>query len=237
MTLLLADDSAAAWLRQLLGESPQQPALFVAALTHRSAGTPNSERLELLGDAVLGLVVIDELLRRFPAADEGALSRLRSQLVSAPPLAQIGAEIGIGDVLKLGSGEMRTGGFRRESILADAVEALIGARYQDAGLGAAQALVLKLLGSRMAMLRPSDELKDSKTRLQEFLQGRGEALPEYLLLSATGEPHAQTFTVGCVVKLSGGATFRAEADGLSRRRAEQDAAGSVLRQLQQSGWS
>ncbi|HXR50935.1 MAG TPA: ribonuclease III, partial [Steroidobacteraceae bacterium] len=204
---------------------------FLAALTHRSATDDNNERLEFLGDAVLGMVIAEELFRRFPDADEGDLSRLRSRLVSAGPLAQIGARIGIGAVLRLGSGELRTGGFRRESILADATEALFGAVYLDGSLAEVRTLVLRLYDAMIAELQPDTELKDSKTRLQELLQGRGEALPGYVLDAALGEPHAQTFEVRCVVHLSGEAQIEAEGSGSSRRRAEQQAAAGMLERL------
>jgi len=224
-------DATAAWLHELLGREPQQPGLFLAALTHRSATDDNNERLEFLGDAVLGMVIAEELFRRFPDADEGDLSRLRSRLVSAGPLAQIGARIGIGAVLRLGSGELRTGGFRRESILADATEALFGAVYLDGSLAEVRTLVLRLYDAMIAELQPDTELKDSKTRLQELLQGRGEALPGYVLDAALGEPHAQTFEVRCVVHLSGEAQIEAEGSGSSRRRAEQQAAAGMLERL------
>jgi len=224
-------DATSAWLRELLGRDPQQPDLFLAALTHRSATDDNNERLEFLGDAVLGMVIAEELFRRFPDADEGDLSRLRSRLVSAGPLAQIGARIGIGAVLRLGSGELRTGGFRRESILADATEALFGAVYLDGSLAEVRTLVLRLYDAMIAELQPDTELKDSKTRLQELLQGRGEALPGYVLDAALGEPHAQTFEVRCVVHLSGEAQIEAEGSGSSRRRAEQQAAAGMLERL------
>jgi ribonuclease-3 len=222
---------AGGWLRGLLGREPRRPELFQAALTHRSATDDNNERLEFLGDAVLGMIIAEELYQRFPEADEGDLSRLRSRLVSAGPLAQIGTSIGIGAVLRLGSGELRTGGFRRESILADATEALFGAVYLDGGLAEVRELVLRLYAVMLAELQPDEDLKDSKTRLQELLQGRGEALPGYVLEGAEGEPHAQTFSVRCLVQLGGGQAVEARGSGSSRRRAEQEAAAGVLRQL------
>jgi ribonuclease-3 len=201
------------------------------ALTHRSAPELSNERLEFLGDAVLGLVMANELYRRFPDADEGALSRLRSRLVSAGPLADIGADIGIGPLLHLGSGELRSGGDRRESILADAVEALFGAVFLERGLDGARSLILRLYSSRLDAL-PAAELKDSKTRLQEWLQGRGEALPSYELEAALGEPHEQTFHVRCRVSLARpAAALVAQGVGSSRRRAEQEAAVGILEQL------
>jgi ribonuclease-3 len=227
------DDAIAAWLLKLLGQAPRQPALFRAALTHRSASEGNNERMEFLGDAVLGLVITEELYRRFPTADEGDLSRLRSKVVSAVPLAVVGAEIGIGLVLRLGSGELRTGGYRRESILADATEALIAAVYLDGGLQAARELVLRLFRTLLDSLQPDLELKDAKTRLQELLQGRGEDLPNYVLESAVGEPHEQTFAVRCSVRLTDIARpVEAPGIGSSRRRAEQEAASKVLNLLE-----
>lgn len=228
-----ADAAVHTWLRDLLGREVQQPELYRAALTHRSAHGNHNERLEFLGDAVLGMVIAEELYRRFPGADEGNLSRLRSQLVSAEPLAAVGAQIGIGSMLYLGAGELKAGGFRRESILADATEALFGAVYLESGLGDARALILRLLAERLGRLRPEAELKDSKTRLQELLQGRGEPLPEYTLESAAGEPHEQVFSVRCLVRLTDGARLDAPGTAASRRRAEQDAAAAVLQQLQQ----
>ena len=225
------------WLRALLGRMPGQPGLFLTALTHRSATEANNERLEFLGDAVLGMLIAEELYRRFPEADEGDLSRLRSRLVSAGPLARIGAEIGIGAVLRLGSGELRTGGFRRESILADATEALFGAVYLDGSLDEVRALVLRLYRVMLDELQPDSDLKDSKTRLQELLQGRGEALPGYVLESAVGEPHEQTFSVRCVVQLAGESQpVESAGSGSSRRRAEQQAAAGLLDELA-SRWS
>lgn len=232
MTAAAVPAATATWLQALLGRTPRQAEVFLAALTHRSATDDNNERLEFLGDAVLGMVIAEELYQRFPEADEGDLSRLRSRLVSAGPLAQIGAGIGIGGVLRLGSGELRTGGFRRESILADATEALFGAVYLDGGLSEARDLVLRLYAAMLAELQPDEDLKDSKTRLQELLQGRGESLPGYVLESAVGEPHEQTFSVRCVVNLADvDQPLLAVGTGSSRRRAEQEAAAGVLRQL------
>lgn len=239
-----AADWPQAWLRRALGIESTQRALYAQALTHRSAAGPHNERLEFLGDAVLNMVVAQHLYQRFAQCDEGALSRLRASVVSERPLAEAGARFGIGVVLHLGSGELRTGGFRRESILADAVEALIGARYLDAGLEAAAALVHQLLAEPLAQLDPLAQVKDAKTRLQEWLQGRGLGLPGYELDRAEGEPHAQTFWVRCAVVLPdrprvlvdgqelNGRTLRSEGVGSSRRRAEQAAAEQILAQLQ-----
>jgi ribonuclease III len=227
-----ADATLRSWLRGVLGRDVERTELYRAALTHRSFQASNNERLEFLGDAVLGMVIAEELYRRFPAADEGSLSRLRSQLVSSAPLAAVGAEIGIGPMLQLGAGELKAGGFRRESILADATEALFGATFLDGGLDPARLLILRLLGGRLDGLQPEGELKDSKTRLQELLQGRAEALPDYLLVSAVGEPHEQVFCVRCQVRLEDGILLEASGEGSSRRRAEQESAAEVLQQLQ-----
>jgi ribonuclease III len=233
----LSNDTAEAairtWLRGVLGRDVQQPELYHAALTHRSVHSSNNERLEFLGDAVLGMVIAEELYRRFPAADEGSLSRLRSQLVNAVALAGIGADIDIGSVLQLGPGELKSGGFRRESILADATEAMFGAAYLEGGLDSARNLILKLLASRIDSLQPAADLKDPKTRLQELLQGHGEALPDYVLESTVGEPHEQVFAVCCRVRLVDGGQLESSGTGSSRRRAEQESAAAVLRQLQQ----
>ncbi|MDR2216513.1 MAG: ribonuclease III [Nevskiaceae bacterium] len=217
------------WLLGLGGFAPRRRELFETAVTHRSADPDNYERLEFLGDAVLSLVIAEALYLRFGDANEGTLSRLRASLVSSTPLAQVGAEIGIGEVLRLGSGELKTGGFRRESILADATEALIGALYLDAGLEVARGLVLRLFQSRLAALQPEGELKDAKTQLQELLQARGEALPVYALESTVGEPHAQVFHVSCELVLrSPPRTVRTRGVGSSRRGAEQQAADAAL---------
>jgi ribonuclease III len=216
------------WVRDRLGYEVREVALFSAALTHRSAARPHNERLEFLGDAVLNLSIAEHLFRGNPQANEGDLSRLRASLVSSPPLAEIAAQIGLGEVLRLGSGELKTGGFRRESILADALEALFGAIYLDAGLGEAQRVIFALFGQRLANLPDTDDLKDSKTRLQEHLQSRGLPLPAYEVVRTEGEIHAQTFWVRCEVSTLG---REATGQGLSRRRAEQEAAAMMLREI------
>lgn len=216
------------WLREALGYEPRDMALFHAALTHRSASGPNNERLEFLGDAVLSLVVAQHLYRSFPSAAEGDLSRLRARIVSREPLAEVAAEIGLGDVLLLGSGELKSGGFRRQSILADALEAVCGALFLDGGLEAAGQVILKLLAPRIAALPDPAQLKDAKTRLQEFLQARSLSLPRYQVESIEGEAHAQTFHVSCEVTALG---LRVQGGGSSRRRAEQEAAELMLREV------
>lgn len=218
-----------AWIRERLGYGPVDVDLFAQALTHRSASSGNNERLEFLGDAVINLVIADQLYREYPQAAEGDLSRLRSRIVSEDPLAEVAAELGIGDILRLGSGELKSGGFRRQSILADALEALIGALYLDGGLETARRLAGPWFESRIASLPHPDELKDAKTRLQEWLQGRGLPLPRYHLASVEGEPHEQTFGVSCTTSAGGSPT---EGRGSSRRRAEQQAAERMLAQLE-----
>jgi len=221
-------DWPAAWVREQLGYAPRDPALFRAALTHRSAGGPNNERLEFLGDSVLNLLIAHQLYAAFPRAAEGDLSRLRARLVSREPLAEIAAGLGIGAMLQLGSGELSSGGFRRQSILADALEALCGAVFLDAGLGAVEPIVTRLFAARIAHLPAPEELKDAKTRLQEYLQSRSLTLPRYAVLGIEGADHAQTFRVSCEVP---GLKLRVEGGGSSRRRAEQEAAGRMLAQL------
>jgi ribonuclease-3 len=215
-------------VRDTFGYEPVDLALFETALTHRSASGRNNERLEFLGDAVLGLISAEYLYERFADADEGDLSRLRASLVSGESLAQVAAGLGLGDHLVLGPGELKTGGFRRESILADALEALCGALYLDGGLTAARTAVERLLSAALEGLHLSAQLKDPKTRLQELLQGRGLGLPRYSVDGIDGELHAQVFRVTCEVEPL---SLRASAAGSSRRRAEQAAASLILDQL------
>ncbi len=217
--------AAAGWLQERLGCGFSDPALLERALTHRSQGSDNNERLEYLGDAVLSFVVAENLFRRFPAATEGELSRYRASLVSGEALAAIAAEIGLGEHLRLGDGEMKSGGQRRATILADALEALFGALFLDRGLDAARSAAERLFHDALAALPEAAELKDPKTRLQEWLQGRGFALPAYTVLEVSGEPHEQRFRVRCDV---GVLDLTAVADGNSRRRAEQEAAQRIL---------
>jgi ribonuclease-3 len=218
----------ARWLREALGYEPRDAALFAAALTHRSAPGPNNERLEFLGDAVLNLVVAELLYRSFPRAAEGDLSRLRARVVSREPLAEVAAHLRLGEVLQLGTGELKSGGFRRQSILADALEAVCGALFLDGGLPAAAQAITRLLGPRIAALPEPSTLKDAKTRLQEYLQARSLTLPHYEVELVEGEPHAQTFRVSCDVTALG---RRVLGGGSSRRRAEQEAAARMLHEL------
>jgi len=217
------------WLRDTFGYTPRDARLFETALTHRSAGAPNNERLEFLGDAVLGLISAEYLSERYESADEGQLSRLRASLVSGASLAQLAANLGLGDWLVLGPGEAKSGGATRESILADALEALCGALYLDGGLAGARSVVLSVLTPALPVSADEPlELKDPKTRLQELLQARGLGLPRYNVDGVEGALHAQVFRVTCEVQPM---ATSASATGSSRRRAEQAAAALVLAQL------
>nr|WP_240473448.1 ribonuclease III [Ferrimonas senticii] len=199
------------------------------ALTHRSAAGNHNERLEYLGDAVLGFVIADELFNRFPKVAEGDMTRMRASLVKGVTLAEIGRELNLSEVVKLGPGELKSGGFRRESILADAVEAIFGAVYLDGGTEAARTLILRLYQTRLNTIVPGQRQKDPKTSLQEYLQGRRKPLPVYDVLDITGDAHDQTFTVSCQVE---GLTDAIVGKGASRRKAEQDAAAKTLELLQ-----
>ncbi|MGH8288657.1 MAG: ribonuclease III [Steroidobacteraceae bacterium] len=218
-------DGSLAWVRAELGYQPRDPALFRAAMTHRSVPGPNNERLEFLGDAVLNLIVAHHLYAAFPDASEGDLSRLRARVVSGEPLAEVAASLKLGEALQLGPGELKTGGFRRQSILADAFEAVCGALYLDGGLAAAEGVIERLFEPRIAALPAPHELKDAKTRLQEYLQSRGLTPPSYKVDRVEGQAHAQTFQVLCdVIALQ----LSAHGRGSSRRRAEQQAAERIL---------
>lgn len=217
-----------AFLRRL-GHQFADESLRDQALTHRSASARHNERLEFLGDALLGQIISAQLFHRFPDASEGEMSRMRASLVKEKTLAELAAELQLGDVLLLGSGELKSGGFRRESILADALEALIGAIYLDAGFPVCEQAVLRLYAERLEQLPVAGTDKDAKTQLQETLQGARLPLPQYDLLATYGEAHAQTFHVRCT--LHDGST--AEGRGSSRRRAEQQAAAELLEQMQQ----
>lgn len=199
-----------------------------SALTHRSAGGINNERLEFLGDAVVGFVIAEALYHRFPEADEGVLSRLRAALVNQTSLAQIARSLDLGDYLILGTGELRSGGFRRDSILSDAFEAIVGAVFTDQGYHVCRELVLRLFATSFERLTVADWKKDPKTQLQELMQAKGLDLPEYHLLSLTGRPHDQSFVVECRIAMPSAPTT---GTGSSRKRAEQQAAQQMLRQL------
>jgi len=219
-------------LERRLGYQFANPELARQALTHRSHGTPHNERLEFLGDSLLNCAVATLLYARFPRLPEGDLSRLRAALVNQASLSSIAAGLGLGERLRLGEGEMKSGGFRRPSILADALEAVLGAVYLDAGFEPVLAAVEHLMGDRLEDRAGLPVDKDPKTALQELLQGRKLALPRYSVQRTEGEAHDQTFTVECRVDDLG---VVATGQGTSRRAAEQAAAEGVLAQLEKAG--
>jgi len=210
----------------MLGHNFRDPGLLRQALTHRSAGRPHNERLEFLGDALLNLIVAEALYQRLPQADEGELTRARASLVRESSLALIARRLELGDQLALGPGELKSGGYRRDSILADALEAVAAAIYLDAGFDALKLQALAWFEPLFAAL-PATPEKDPKTRLQEWLQARARPLPQYEILAAEGEEHARRFVVRCRV----GDDLSAEAEGGSRRQAEQAAAAAILQAL------
>ena len=216
-------------LTRALGYPFVRADLLQQALTHRSAGAVNNERLEFLGDALIGFTVAEALVVRFPQADEGTLSRMRASLVKRESLAQLARGLQLGDYLRLGAGELRTGGHTRDSILADALEAVFGAVYLDGGFERARTVVLALFRAPLAQLNAAHASKDPKTRLQELLQARHRPIPEYEVLSIGGTQHAQSFTVSCVLPDEGRLS---RGEGSSRRRAEQAAAEAMLSQFE-----
>lgn len=218
-------------LQEQLGYHFRDPQLLRQALTHRSAGGQHNERLEFLGDAALNFVAAAQLFSRFPKVSEGDLSRMRARLVREETLAEIAGQINLADVLILGPGEQRSGGARRHSIRADALEAVLGAAFLDGGFAAAEGIVSRLLESLMTEHLGGEELRDPKTRLQEYLQGHGRALPIYELVEEKGQAHERRFVTRCVV--SGAEETQAEDN--SRRKAEQQAAALMLAQLQGAG--
>ncbi len=215
-------------LQHSLGYEFSDPALLRLALTHRSALGDNNERLEFLGDSIVNHIVAESLFRRFPEASEGEMSRMRAGLVKGDTLAEIARELGLGDYLRLGPGERKSGGHRRGSILADALEATIGAMLLDSDVERCRKSVLPWFESRLALLSLEGLDKDPKTRLQEYLQGRQCPLPDYQLLAVEGEDHEQSFEVSCCLEKPALVT---KGNGSSRRRAEQVAAERALQQL------
>ena len=220
-------DKAEAWLETTLDYRFRDTGLFLQALTHRSAPGSSNERLEFLGDAVLDVVVSEALYFARPDAPEGDLSRLRASLVRDSSLAELASELGLGRHVVLGSGERKAGGHRRDSILADALEALFGAVYLDRGFEAAARFVRRAFGDRLETFPDVDELRDPKTRLQEWLQARGLDLPEYELVAVSGKAHQQRFEVRCTVP----AQQPTLGEGTSRRGAEQAAAEHMLARI------
>jgi len=212
-------------LEAALGHGFRRPESLRQALTHRSFGSPHNERLEFLGDSLLNCAVAGALYERFPELREGELSRLRANLVRQETLAGVARELGLGDCLRLGEGELKSGGAARPSILADALEAVIGAVYLDAGFDAVRAMVERLFAPAIENIDPNDAGKDPKTALQEVLQGRHLPLPRYSLLATRGEAHAQEFEVECLIP---DLAIRSVGRGSSRRNAEQQAAQRAL---------
>ncbi len=211
-----------------LGLNFNNPEIFTMALTHRSAGANNNERLEFLGDSILGFVVAQKLYELFPDASEGILSRLRASLVNQSSLAELARHYQLGDYLLLGSGELKSGGFRRDSILSDALEAIMGALFKDQGIKACQAWIEFLFAEKLNSLSLENWQKDPKTQLQELMQSKKQILPEYTLLTMSGLAHEQMFKVKCSIPII---TDTCVGTGISRKRAEQAAAELMLELL------
>ena len=203
-------------------------ALLKQALTHRSANKNNNERLEFLGDSILGCVISQELYHRFPLVDEGQLSRLRSSLVRGQTLAKLAKSINLSETLLLGQGELKSGGFRRESIQADTFEAILGAIFLDSDYVTVSAVILKLYDELLSDASPDDSLKDFKTQLQELLQKKGHSLPIYELIKTKGQDHNAVFYVSCHIKEF---NLSVEENAKSIKRAEQACAESILGSL------
>jgi ribonuclease-3 len=219
-------------LYKKIGYTFVEPDNLKMALTHRSANKKHNERLEFLGDAILGMIIAKELFERFPAQPEGKLTRMRSNLVKGDTLAVLAREFDLGDLLLLGPGELKSGGFRRDSILADALEAIIGAIYLEGGLSQCEPIVLQWFAARLAELDPLLVSKDDKTRLQEYLQARKLPLPLYEVSEITGQSHEQIFYVECSVE---GLNKPTIGKGNSRRKAEQKAARQAFEKLSNAG--
>jgi ribonuclease-3 len=211
-----------------IGHHFSDPDLLRRALTHRSFGSAHNERLEFLGDSIVNCVIALALYEKFPSLSEGELSRLRANLVNQQTMHRIAVGLRLGEHLLLGEGEVKSGGATRPSILADSVEALIGAAMLDGGFAAARGVVDRLFAGELAAIDPRVSGKDAKTLLQEFAQGKGMALPVYTLLATRGHAHAQTFEVQCILE---GCGVRTEGQGGSRRMAEQDAAHKAFEQV------
>jgi len=222
-------EKANTWLKQSLHYEFLNERLLQTALTHRSAVGDNNERFEFLGDAVLQLVISEKIFLDRPDASEGRLSRLRSSLVKDTTLAEIAVELGVGEHLILGAGEKKSGGHRRASILADAVEAIFAAIYVDAGFDAARQVILKTYSKRIEDLPEGGELRDPKSQLQEYLQGRQLPLPDYRTENVSGKAHKQFFEVSCTISDLGLTT---RGNGTTRRDAEQDAADAMLASIE-----
>jgi len=222
-------------LGNALGYHIQSDELLAEALTHRSAAATHYERLEFLGDSLLGFFIAEALFAKFPKEAEGDLSRMRASLVCAPMLAKIAKEFNLSEYIRLGPGELKSGGFRRESTLSDVLEALIGAIYLDSDIDTCKKTVLQWYESRLQAIKPGQSHKDPKTRLQEWLQSRQHPLPEYEVVETTGKAHNQRFKVSCQVEP---VNKNVLGSGTSRRKAEQDAADKmyqIIEQMLESG--
>ena len=227
----MAQSNAINFLLKKLEYSFNDITLLNEALTHRSYAATNNERLEFLGDGVLNFVIADELFKLYPDVQEGDLSRLRANLVNKESLAVIANQLALGDAIKLGSGELKSGGFRRPSILADAVESIIGAVYRDGGFAAASDLIVRLYTERLASPTDLQSLKDAKTQLQELLQSRHFELPDYQVANISGQAHSQVFHVKCTIEKM---KIEVNGEGKSRRKAEQVAAEKAITQVEAS---
>jgi len=225
----MAQSNAIDVLLKKLEYSFNNIALLNEALTHRSYAAINNERLEFLGDGILNFVIADELFKLYPDVQEGDLSRLRANLVNKDSLAEIANQLRLGDVIKLGSGELKSGGFRRPSILADAVESILGAVYCDSGFGSCRDLIVRLYANKLASPTDLQSLKDPKTRLQELLQSRRYALPDYKVIDITGQAHTQVFHMKCTIEQM---NIEVNGEGKSRRKAEQIAAEKAIAQVE-----
>lgn len=217
-------------LLKKLGYSFADISLLEEALTHRSYSSKNNERLEFLGDGILNFVIAHELFQLYPDVQEGDLSRLRANLVNKDSLAEIAIHLELGKTIQLGSGELKSGGFRRPSILADAVESILGAVYCDGGFEACRELIIHLYSNRLASSMDLQSLKDAKTQLQELLQSRRFALPDYDVINITGQAHVQIFHVKCSIEKM---KIEVIGEGKSRRKAEQVAAVNAIVQVNQ----
>ncbi len=226
----MAQEKAIHSLIKKLEYSFSNPSLLDEALTHRSYSSKNNERLEFLGDGILNFVIAHELFKSYPDVQEGDLSRLRANLVNKDSLAEIAGHLQLGEVIRLGSGELKSGGFRRPSILADAVESIFGAVYCDGGFEPCRELIVRLYANRLSLSMDLQSLKDPKTQLQELLQSRRYSLPEYQVLNITGQAHAQVFHVRCSIDKM---KIEVKGEGKSRRKAEQIAASRAIVRIEQ----
>lgn len=224
----MANEQQLKLIQKAIGYQFNDPQLLIQALTHRSAHHQHNERLEYLGDAILGSVIATQLYQQFPKADEGQLSRLRSFLVKEKALSELATQLNFSQFLILGSGELKSGGFRRDSILSDTFEAIIGAVLLDSDYLTAQSYILNLYRKKLSEISLEKAQKDPKTRLQEWLQGRGYNTPEYIVVDSKGKDHAKLYWVNCELDFK---NIKVTGQGSSRRRAEQAAAEKAIQQI------